>query len=70
MRWVTDRTGRFPQRPHYEPEELDAACFADDLPDAWLDRRCQLPGRMLAFGIVKGASPCRRDCALFAVALC
>lgn len=26
MRWVTDRTGRFPQRPHYEPEELDEEC--------------------------------------------
>jgi Zn-dependent peptidase ImmA (M78 family) len=26
MRWVTDRTGRFPQRPHYEPRELDHEC--------------------------------------------
>jgi hypothetical protein len=26
MRWVTDRTGRFPQRPHYEPKELDYEC--------------------------------------------
>jgi hypothetical protein len=24
MKWVTDRTGRFAQRPHYLPEELDA----------------------------------------------
>ncbi len=26
MRWVPDRTGRFPQRPHYDPQELDAEC--------------------------------------------
>ncbi len=26
MRWVTDRTGRFRERPHYEPEELDDQC--------------------------------------------
>jgi len=26
MKWVTDRTGRFAQRPHYLPEELDAEC--------------------------------------------
>lgn len=26
MIWVTDRTGRFPQRPHYKPEELDFEC--------------------------------------------
>ena len=26
MRWVTDRTGRFSQRPHYEPRELDHEC--------------------------------------------
>ena len=26
MQWVKDRTGRFSQRPHYLPEELDAQC--------------------------------------------
>lgn len=26
MKWVPDRTGRFAQRPHYAPEELDAEC--------------------------------------------
>lgn len=26
MRWVTDRTGRFAQRPHYLPDELDSEC--------------------------------------------
>jgi hypothetical protein len=26
MRYVGDRTGRFPQRPHYEPRELDEEC--------------------------------------------
>lgn len=26
MKWVADRTGRFPQRPHYRPEELDYEC--------------------------------------------
>jgi len=26
MRWVRDLTGRFPQRPHYEPRELDYEC--------------------------------------------
>ena len=26
VRWVRDATGRFPQRPHYEPAELDGAC--------------------------------------------
>lgn len=26
MIWVTDRTGRFPQRPHYKSEELDFEC--------------------------------------------
>jgi len=28
MIWVTDRTGRFPQRPHYKPQELDSECEA------------------------------------------
>lgn len=26
MKWVKDKTGRFPQRPHYLPEELDEEC--------------------------------------------
>ncbi len=26
MKWVKDRSGRFPERPHYEPEELDETC--------------------------------------------
>jgi Zn-dependent peptidase ImmA (M78 family) len=26
MMYVRDRTGRFPQRPHYEPRELDEEC--------------------------------------------
>lgn len=26
MKWVTDRTGRFAQRPHYLSEELDSEC--------------------------------------------
>jgi hypothetical protein len=26
MKWVTDRTGRFARRPHYQPEELDQEC--------------------------------------------
>lgn len=26
MRWVKDRTGRFSQRPHYLPQELDTEC--------------------------------------------
>jgi hypothetical protein len=26
MKWVKDKTGRFPQRPHYQPDELDAEC--------------------------------------------
>lgn len=26
MKWVIDRTGRFAQRPHYLPEELDTEC--------------------------------------------
>ncbi|WP_442579336.1 ImmA/IrrE family metallo-endopeptidase [Mesorhizobium sp. ASY16-5R] len=26
MRYVADRTGRFTQRPHYEPKELDREC--------------------------------------------
>ncbi|PYU65805.1 MAG: hypothetical protein DMG49_23520 [Acidobacteria bacterium] len=26
MQWVKDRTGRFSQRPHYLPEELDTEC--------------------------------------------
>jgi hypothetical protein len=26
MKWVPDRTGRFPERPHYDPQELDYEC--------------------------------------------
>ncbi len=26
MKWVADRTGRFPQRPHYEMDEIDREC--------------------------------------------
>jgi hypothetical protein len=26
MKWVKDKTGRFGQRPHYLPEELDVEC--------------------------------------------
>ena len=28
MRYVADRSGRFTQRPHYEPKELDRECEA------------------------------------------
>src|SRR6266446_5761401 len=26
MKWVTDRSGRFQRRPHYDPQELDSEC--------------------------------------------
>jgi hypothetical protein len=26
MKWIKDTTGRFPQRPHYQPDELDVEC--------------------------------------------
>jgi len=26
VKWVADRTGRFPQRPHYEMDEIDREC--------------------------------------------
>lgn len=26
MKWVTDRTGRFAKRPHYDPTEIDQEC--------------------------------------------
>ncbi len=26
MKWVPDRSGRFPRRPHYAPDELDREC--------------------------------------------
>ncbi len=26
MKWVPDRTGRFAQRPHYEPVEINLEC--------------------------------------------
>ncbi len=28
MRWIPDTTGRFPRRPYWEREELDARCEA------------------------------------------
>jgi len=28
MIWVPDATGRFRERPHYEPDELDVDCEA------------------------------------------
>lgn len=28
MKWVSDRTGRFAERPHYDPQELDSECEA------------------------------------------
>ncbi|HUY96345.1 MAG TPA: ImmA/IrrE family metallo-endopeptidase [Verrucomicrobiae bacterium] len=37
MRWVRDPTGRFPQRPHFEAEELDAR--AEQCVEAFLQRR-------------------------------
>jgi len=40
MIWVTDRTGRFPQRPHYRPEELDYEC--QEIVSAFLRSRCGL----------------------------
>lgn len=26
MKWVKDRSSRFPERPHYDPAELDETC--------------------------------------------
>jgi hypothetical protein len=26
VKWVTDNTGRFRQRPHYQPGEIDEIC--------------------------------------------
>ena len=26
MKWVPDKTGRFPRRPHYQPDAIDAQC--------------------------------------------
>lgn len=37
MKWVTDRTGRFPERPHYDPDELDAEC--EEIITSFLGRR-------------------------------
>jgi hypothetical protein len=37
MRWVKDRTGRFGERPHYEPEELDQQC--EEIISEFLRRR-------------------------------
>jgi Zn-dependent peptidase ImmA (M78 family) len=42
MIWVADKTGRFPQRPHYKPEELDFEC--QDLVSRFLKDK---------FGVVK-----------------
>ncbi|MDO8615899.1 MAG: ImmA/IrrE family metallo-endopeptidase [Dehalococcoidia bacterium] len=37
VRWVKDTTGRFPERPHYDPRELDADC--EGYIEAFLRRR-------------------------------
>ena len=37
MKWFPDKTGRFPERPHYEPQELDYAC--EGIVSAFLRRR-------------------------------
>ncbi len=37
MKWVRDRTGRFPERPHYLPAELDDGC--EQLMEAFLKQR-------------------------------
>lgn len=37
MKWVSDRTGRFPKRPHYDPDELDAEC--EQIITSFLGRR-------------------------------
>lgn len=37
MKWVRDQTGRFPERPHYLPAELDDTC--EQLVDAFLKQR-------------------------------
>jgi hypothetical protein len=37
VRWIPDRTGRFPVRPHYELDELEAAC--EQIITAFLERR-------------------------------
>jgi len=39
VKWVKDRTGRFSQRPHYLPEELDAEC--EKIVADFLVRKCQ-----------------------------
>jgi hypothetical protein len=38
MKWVRDTSGRFPQRPHYLPGEMDAEC--EHLLTAFLERHC------------------------------
>jgi hypothetical protein len=43
MRWVPDRTGRFAQRPHWTPDELDAQC------ESTLARFRRSTGRGLTF---------------------
>src|SRR5262245_21717505 len=37
MRWVTDRTGRFQRRPHYDQSELDDEC--DQVVSSFLQKR-------------------------------
>ncbi len=37
MEWVRDKTGRFPKRPHYRPEELEIEC--EQLIISFLERR-------------------------------
>jgi hypothetical protein len=37
MKWVPDKTGRFPKRPHYMPEELDEEC--EQIVRAFLQRK-------------------------------
>ncbi len=37
MKWVPDKTGRFAERPHYDPKELDAEC--EGIVTAFLGKR-------------------------------
>lgn len=46
MKWVPDRSGRFPRRPHYHPEELESEC--EQIITAFLEeqyRRVEFPIR-------------------------
>lgn len=38
MKWVPDRTGRFGQRPHFDPDELDYEC--EQIVSSFLKERC------------------------------